>query len=119
MNFVADESVERPVSLALERLGYEVWQVAVHASGISDPEVLVHARNRNAILITGDKDFGDLVFLAREVVLGVVLLRLSGLPLHEMVSRSVAAIQAYQDRLEGSFLVVAQRQIRIRPLPGR
>jgi len=119
MNFVADESVERPITLALVRLGYEVWEVAVHAPGVSDVEVLMLTRGRNAVLITADKDFGDLIFLAREKVSGVILLRLRGLPLDLMVARSVEAIESHRGALEGSFFVVTPRQIRVRPLPGK
>ena len=76
-------------------------------------------RQRDAILLTADKDFGDLVYIDREEVRGVVLLRLQGLPLRAMVERSVAAIEAHLGELDQSFLVVGQRQIRVRPLPIR
>lgn len=119
MKFVADESVERPISRALEQMGHEVWEICAHASGVSDRRVLELTRQRDAILLTADKDFGDLVYIEHEEVRGVVLLRLQGLPLRAMVERSVAAIEAHIGELEQSFLVVGQRQVRVRPLPTR
>lgn len=117
MKFVADESVEQPISLALERMGHEVWEVVRHASGIKDREVLARARQQEAVLITADKDFGDLIYLEREKVRGVILLRLQGIPLREMVQRVVEAVEAHLQELEGSFLVITTLQIRVRRLP--
>jgi predicted nuclease of predicted toxin-antitoxin system len=116
LNFVADESVERPVYLALGQLGHEVWDICTHASGVSDREVLALARQRNAILLTADKDFGDLVYIDLEEVRGVVLLRLQGMPLRAIVGRAVAAIEAHIHELDRHFLVVTSRQVRVRPL---
>lgn len=118
-NFVADESVERPIHLALTQLGYEVWDIRTHASGVSDREVLAVTRQRNAILLTADKDFGDLVYINSEEVRGVVLLRLQGMPLRAMVERAVAAIETHIQELESHFLVVTSKQIRMRPLPRK
>lgn len=119
MNFVVDESVERRICLRLEQLGHEVWDVCTHAAGVSDLEVLALARKHNAILVTADKDFGDLVYINQEDVRGVVLLRLQGVPLSIMAERVVAAIEGHLADLDRHFLVVTMRQIRIRPLPDR
>ena len=117
MKFIADESVERAVYRALEQLGHEVLDVCTHASGASDRHVLALARQQDAILLTADKDFGDLVYIELENVRGVVLLRLQGIPLLAMVDRGVAAIEAYVHELDDHFLVVTATQVRIRPLP--
>jgi predicted nuclease of predicted toxin-antitoxin system len=82
-------------------------------------EVLALARKHNAILVTADKDFGDLVYINQEDVRGVVLLRLQGVPLSIMAERVVAAIEGHLADLDRHFLVVTMRQIRIRPLPDR
>lgn len=117
--FVADESVERGISKALQRSGHEVWEVDTHAAGASDRRVLELTRQREAILLTADKDFGDLVYTELEEVRGVVLLRLQGLPLPAMIQRSVTAIEAHVKELAQNFVVVGLRQVRVRPLPSR
>lgn len=119
MKFVADESVEWPICLALEQMGHEVWDIASHTPGINDREVLNWARQREALLITADKDFGDLIYLERESVRGLILLRLQGIPLRQMVARVTKAILEHSQELEGSFLVVTSLQIRVRRLPVR
>ncbi|MBU1744766.1 MAG: DUF5615 family PIN-like protein [Proteobacteria bacterium] len=49
------------------------------APGISDDTVLELANNEGSLLLTSDKDFGDLVFRLRRLSAGVVLIRLAGL----------------------------------------
>ena len=59
--------------------GHEVLYVVEMEPGIPDDEVLKLANNEDAILLTSDKDFGELVFRLRRIAAGVVLIRLFGL----------------------------------------
>ena len=80
MNLVADESVDRQVVERLRQDGHEVLYIAESEPGTADALVLERANERTALLLTADKDFGELVF--REGRLssgGVVLIRLAGL----------------------------------------
>ena len=54
--------------------------VAEISPSIQDDEVLSDADRRQALLITADKDFGELVYRQHRIDAGVILLRLSGLP---------------------------------------
>ncbi|MFQ5739316.1 MAG: DUF5615 family PIN-like protein [Acidobacteriota bacterium] len=62
MKCVADENVDSSIVTALRDSGHDVWYVAEEKRGIEDDEVLQKAAGENALLLTGDKDFGDLVF---------------------------------------------------------
>ena len=77
LSFVADENVESDVVVALRGLGHDVVDVAHSSPGAADDSLLESARSRNAILITSDKDFGDLVYRQRKMTAGVVLMRLA------------------------------------------
>ena len=79
MNFLADESVDRQVVGQLREDGHDVLSVAEMEPGISDAAVLTMANQRQALLLTADKDFGELVFRQRYVATGVLLMRLAGL----------------------------------------
>ena len=57
--------------------GHEVFSVFDEARGISDEEVLNKAVYENRILITVDKDFGEMIYRERREHCGVILLRLS------------------------------------------
>lgn len=81
MKLVADENVDGPIVARLREDGHEVDYVAEMAPGISDDEVLDHANGRQALLITTDKDFGELVFRQGKLNAGIVLLRLAGVGL--------------------------------------
>ena len=62
MNFLADESVDRQIVDALREEDHAFLYVTEMEPGISDDEVLDKAEKGSAILITADKDFGELVF---------------------------------------------------------
>ena len=62
MNFIADEGVEREIVDGLRAQGHEVLYVAEMSPAINDAEVLDLANKASSILITSDKDFGELVF---------------------------------------------------------
>jgi predicted nuclease of predicted toxin-antitoxin system len=62
MNLVADESVDRKIVLRLRQAGHIVLAIAEIAPRADDAAVLRLAHERRAILITSDKDFGELVF---------------------------------------------------------
>jgi predicted nuclease of predicted toxin-antitoxin system len=75
MNFLADESCAGVVIVALREAGHDVVAIAEVAQGATDEQVLDRALNENRILITEDRDFGELVFAHRRPSTGVILLR--------------------------------------------
>lgn len=75
MKLVADESVEGPTVYDLRAAGHEVVFVAEASPGIADSAVLEFARREEALLLTADKDSGELVFRSRQPHRGVLLIR--------------------------------------------
>jgi predicted nuclease of predicted toxin-antitoxin system len=73
------KGVDRPVVERLREDGHHVVYVAEMSPSIPDEEVLQQANAGSAILLTADKDFGELVFRQGLVHSGVVLIRLAGL----------------------------------------
>ena len=67
MKFLADECIERQIVDQLRHDGHIVLYVAELEPGISDQEVLDRANQEDAILLTADTDFGDLVFRQEKV----------------------------------------------------
>jgi len=78
MNLLADEGVERQIVERLRQAGHDVWYIAEMEPGIADDVVLAQANASQALLITLDKDFGELVYRQGLVHAGVILLRLAG-----------------------------------------
>jgi predicted nuclease of predicted toxin-antitoxin system len=62
MQFVADESVDAQIVAKLLQDGFDVFYIAEASPSISDTRVLAAANRRKSVLITADKDFGDLVY---------------------------------------------------------
>jgi predicted nuclease of predicted toxin-antitoxin system len=62
MNLLADEGVDRPVVEQLRQDGHDVLYVAEMEPSINDDVVLMRANQHQAVLLTADKDFGELVY---------------------------------------------------------
>ncbi len=85
--------------------------------GITDDEVLENANSNGSVLLTGDKDFGELVFRLRRVNLGVILVRLSGLS-PQLKARIVSsAIGEHGKETAGAFTVISSGMVRVRHQP--
>jgi len=115
MELVADEGVERGIVVRLRADGHEVLYIAEQEPGISDEIVLKRAREKGAILVASDKDFGELVFRQGRVTAGVVLLRLAGLSESGKASAVSEALSAYAHEIRGAFTVISPGSVRIRP----
>lgn len=114
MNFVADESVDAPIVAALRREGHHIAYVAEISPSITDDEVLTQANQSGSILITMDKDFGELVYRLKRIHAGVVLLRLAGQSESSKTQIVVDAIRAHAAEFANSFTVITSGTTRIR-----
>jgi predicted nuclease of predicted toxin-antitoxin system len=92
-----------------------VIYLAELAPGITDDEVLQLANERSALLLTADKDFGDLVFRLDRAAAGIVLMRLEGLSSATKSTIMASAIREHGPQMYGNFSVVSSGAIRIRP----
>ena len=114
MNFLADESVDRQIVDALREDDHAVLYVTEMIPGISDDEVLDKAEKGSAILITADKDFGELVFRQQRITKGVVLVRLAGLLPSKKADIVSTMIRKHLDAIQNAFSVISPNAIRIR-----
>ncbi len=114
IKFVIDESVDKPIAEALAKLGFEIYYVAENFPSISDEKVLDLANSRKALLITADKDFGELIFRKRLISKGIVLVRLPGIKPKikaEIVSK---ILKEHIQEIPGAFSVISESGLRIR-----
>lgn len=114
MNLVADESVDGPIVYRLREDGHLVWYVAEMSPGIADDDVLAIANRERCLLLTADRDFGELMFRQHRLSLGVVLVRLAGLPSARKADIVAAVIRQHGAELDAAFTVVSPGQTRIR-----
>jgi predicted nuclease of predicted toxin-antitoxin system len=116
MRLLADENVPGAVVGALRRMGHDVLWAREHLRGASDSEILATGVAQLRILVTFDKDFGEIA--ARSILppeFGVVLLRISLRPDANMGERVAGLIDARRD-WPGRFSVIEAARVRMRPL---
>ena len=116
MIFVVDASVDYPIVTRLRADGHEVFSIREIEPRLSDPEVLDLAYRKGAVLVTSDKDFGELVQHRRLRAHGVVLLRLSRLRAAAKAELVSNRVRENRDRLIGRFVVFEMGSTRIRAL---
>lgn len=117
MRFLADEDFPGPVVASLRGLGHDVTWVAESMRRAFDPVILDRARAEHRVVLTCDKDFGELAFRDRlPAECGIVLFRLGGADPATDNARALAALQSRDDWV-GHFAVVTDNRIRLRRLP--
>ena len=114
MNLLADEGVDKQIVDRLRSDGHTVTYVAEVEPGVPDNIVLEWANKEKALLVTTDKDFGELVFRMRQLSTGIVLIRLSGLPSARKAEIVSSLIAQHSQDLISAFSVVTIRGTRIR-----
>ena len=115
---LADECVPAPVVRLLREAGHDVVHVIETSAGTSDIDVLAVAGETQRVLLTEDRDFGTLVFLARRPApAGVVFYRLSDAPPFAVADRLTQVLAEYGDSVRGAFTTVTERRVRQRGLP--
>ncbi len=82
--------------------------------GIPDNLVLNRANEEYAILLTADKDFGELVFRQKQISMGVILICVAGLSSERKAKLVTSAIDQHLPELKNAFVVIVPSSIRIR-----
>jgi predicted nuclease of predicted toxin-antitoxin system len=117
MRLLADENFPRVAVDALRLDGHDVLWIRLLAPGISDEEVLARALADDRVLLTFDRDFGELVFISgAEAGRGIVLFRIT-LPSPDEVARLIVLSLRTRTDWEDHFSVVEPGRIRMRDLP--
>jgi predicted nuclease of predicted toxin-antitoxin system len=117
MRFLVDESTGKRLHILLEESGHDSIFVGDVMSGFNDAAVLAKAEEEKRILITDDKDFGELIFRLGRPSSGVILLRDPDTRPRKRLEILVKVMKRH--RLEGSFVTLRNDRIRIRKLPAR
>ena len=116
MRFLANENFPGAAVTALEAAGHDVVWVRIAAPGATDADVLAWAAREERILLTFDKDFGELARgSALPLACGVVLLR-TPMPKAGDVGQRLADLITARDDWAGYFSVIEPGRVRMRPL---
>jgi predicted nuclease of predicted toxin-antitoxin system len=118
VRILANENVAQPVISELRRRGHDVVWILEESPGSDDRAVLARAQRDGRIVLTNDKDFGELAFAHRlPATSGILLLRTRGSSPEVDNQRAVAALESRSD-WAGQFAIIEDDRIRTRPLPA-
>jgi predicted nuclease of predicted toxin-antitoxin system len=112
MRFLVDECTGPDVAAWLRAKGHDVFSVYDEARGLSDDEIILKAHRENWILITNDKDFGEMIYRKRHQHRGLVFLRLDDERAVNKIEALRSLLERYSDRLSDQLVVVTERGVR-------
>lgn len=117
MRFLINENVTGTVIQELRQRGHDVLSAKELMRSESDDVILARAQVEQRIVVTHDKDFGELAFRSQlPASCGIILFRLSGSDPDADNRRILEALESRTD-WTGHFSVVTDDRIRMRPLP--
>lgn len=116
MKFLADECCDGDLVAALRPDGHDMMYVPETMSGSADEDILFQAYQEERILITEDKDFGELVYRLKLPARGIVLIRISSDDNVQKLKLIREAYKKYGDNLKGLFVILETSKIRARKL---
>lgn len=117
MRFLANESFPGDAVAELRASGHDVTWVREDAPGMRDPDILSWAMRETRVLLTFDKEFGELAWRAGlPATCGLVLFRLQ-MPRPDSAGTPLAQRIAERSDWEGHFSVIEPGQTRVRKLP--
>jgi len=112
IKFLANVNIEQPIIEFLSAKGIDVKSVANINKYMTDDNVCELANREQRIILTNDKDFGEIVFFQKKIVWGLVLLRIKGQNVEEKIVRLENLLTKYSDKIINHFVVVSKEKIR-------
>lgn len=117
MKFLANENIPKKVCNRLRlEMDIDITSSLEIAQGLRDEEVISLAQEKGSIIITFDKDFGELVFKKRANVKGIVLLRFAPVSPEFIFNKIKNLLLTGDIKLEGNFVVVEEDLVRVREI---
>ncbi len=116
LKFLVDESSGRKLNLFLNELGYDSKFSGDIKQRVDDKEVLEMANNEKRIIITNDKDFGELIYRQKLSSSGTILLRLKNDNPRTRQEYSIKLIKQLKEKLMSKFIVLNENRFRMKDL---
>jgi predicted nuclease of predicted toxin-antitoxin system len=113
MRLIVDESTGVVVGRWLRSLGHDVLSIREDRPRMVDEDILALAVQMDRVIVTNDKDFGELVFRERQAHRGVILLRLADDRTAAKIAALARCCATVPDDLAECFVVVTERGVRV------
>ncbi len=113
---IFDENIEEYWIQLFKNKGYEYFSIRENCAGISDKEVIEIVRKKKGILITEDKDFGELLFSHGIEKISVLFIRYDQPKYDQIEKYFLKCIEDYLQNPEISFITITKNKIRNRKM---
>jgi predicted nuclease of predicted toxin-antitoxin system len=113
VKFIVDENLGLRVAKWLKELQHDVISIYEEFRGLDDDEILRKSADENRILITNDKDFGEMIFREGKLHSGVIFLRLEDERSVNVIKILTQLLKMYDEQISDNFTVVTETSVRI------
>jgi predicted nuclease of predicted toxin-antitoxin system len=116
LKFLADVNIEKRIVDFLRSAGHDVLWLPDYDCHLDDTSLLKLAFEENRIVVTNDKDFGELNFLQRKPSVVIILFRIDEQNVRVKITILKNMLLKYPDKFRLHFVVIARKRIRFIPL---
>lgn len=116
LRFLVDVGVGKGIEKYLQKMGFDIKAVRDIDSRMEDEDIIRYAVSENRMVITMDKDFGELVYHSSMAHNGVLLLRLEDAIGSEKLQVIKYIIGNHSDKIKNCFCVFQNNKFRIRTI---
>jgi len=113
---IIDENIDRKVTQSLIDFGFEVLSIKENSPGISDKEIINIAKSTKGIILTEDKDFGELVFSHQISDCSVIFLRYKKPEIQDIIKALIHTVGIYVTKPGLFFITITRSKIRVRSI---
>ena len=115
MKFLIDECVGYSTVKWFLNKDYDTIWIAEKFPGYSDTQVLDKALQENRILVTRDKDFGDMIFRHKKNHCGILLLKFEDKLIIDQINslKKFFSNTEFAEKLKVSFVVLSSGSVRV------
>lgn len=119
MKFLANENYPVKSIYILREEGYDVRSIIKDSPGIDDRTVLNQATQEGRIVLTFDRDYGELIYRHKmPVPVGVVYFRFTPITPAEPAQQLLNLLAMKDITLERKFTIISRNKVRQRSLPS-
>ena len=112
MQFLVDECAGPKLADWLRQQGHDVFSVFDEARGADDDVILEKAVVESRILITSDKDFGEMIYRQKRSHCGIIFIRLDDQRAIAKINVLKHLLENYSEQVAGHFVVVTETKVR-------